>query len=260
MSHFLCLVAGRDVDEQLAPFHEFECTGYNDEYVQEIDITEKLHNEYISIADSISFLGYLTKERNMEIVPYTASPNIEGNHKYGYVELTSSGEVKRVVTRTNPNYKWDWYTIGGRWSQCLKISGQERRVNSALKKQVDFKADEDRKREHALETWCGWHQEGVKHLPDDDKKKEAWIQEHFGLLAMRSDIERLDSMEMIEYAECISIWAPYALVWDQTWYEKGHMGWFGVSVKEESDWGNQFKMLWKQIHDDELITVVDCHT
>jgi hypothetical protein len=32
MSHFTVMVIGNDVDEQLAPFHEFECTGQDDQY------------------------------------------------------------------------------------------------------------------------------------------------------------------------------------------------------------------------------------
>ena len=39
MSHFTVLVIGSNVEEQLAPYHEFECTGIDDEYVQDIDKT-----------------------------------------------------------------------------------------------------------------------------------------------------------------------------------------------------------------------------
>ena len=34
MSHYSVLVIGENVEEQLAPFHEFECTGDDNEYVQ----------------------------------------------------------------------------------------------------------------------------------------------------------------------------------------------------------------------------------
>jgi len=46
MSHFSVMVIGDNVDEQLAPFHEFECTGEDDQYVQEIDETEEYLNSY----------------------------------------------------------------------------------------------------------------------------------------------------------------------------------------------------------------------
>lgn len=41
MSHFAVLVIGDNVEQQLQPYHEFECTGINDQYVQDIDETEE---------------------------------------------------------------------------------------------------------------------------------------------------------------------------------------------------------------------------
>ena len=46
MSHFLVFVIGDDVEKQLAPYHEFECTGRIDEYVKEVNITEKVRADY----------------------------------------------------------------------------------------------------------------------------------------------------------------------------------------------------------------------
>lgn len=46
MSHFTVLVVGEDVEKQLAPFHEFECDGVDDEYVQDIDETEESRADY----------------------------------------------------------------------------------------------------------------------------------------------------------------------------------------------------------------------
>ena len=46
MSHFTVMVVGPDPEKQLAPFHEFECTGEDDEFIQEIDQTEEARKEY----------------------------------------------------------------------------------------------------------------------------------------------------------------------------------------------------------------------
>jgi len=46
MSHFPVLVIGEDPVKLLRPYHEFECTGFDDEYVQEIDETEERRVEY----------------------------------------------------------------------------------------------------------------------------------------------------------------------------------------------------------------------
>jgi hypothetical protein len=46
MSHFTVLVVGDNPEEQLAPYHEFECTGYDDEYIVDFDITDEVKASY----------------------------------------------------------------------------------------------------------------------------------------------------------------------------------------------------------------------
>lgn len=46
MSHFSVMVIGEDVAKQLAPYHEFECTGEVDEYVQSVEKLGELRAEY----------------------------------------------------------------------------------------------------------------------------------------------------------------------------------------------------------------------
>lgn len=53
MSHFTCLVIGANYEDQLAPFHEYECTGRNDQYVQDVDITEDARAEYADYTRSM---------------------------------------------------------------------------------------------------------------------------------------------------------------------------------------------------------------
>ncbi len=46
MSHFAVMVIGPNVEQQLAPYHEFECTGIVNQYVQTIDKLEELKADY----------------------------------------------------------------------------------------------------------------------------------------------------------------------------------------------------------------------
>lgn len=46
MSHFTVLVIGQDPERQLAPFHEFECTGKVDQYVVNVDLLEEAREMY----------------------------------------------------------------------------------------------------------------------------------------------------------------------------------------------------------------------
>src|SRR5208337_1574697 len=61
MSHFTVLVVGDNTEEQLAPFHEFECTGDDNKYVQNIDQTDEARKEY----ESYTKLRYQDPEGNL---------------------------------------------------------------------------------------------------------------------------------------------------------------------------------------------------
>lgn len=46
MSHFTVTVVGDDPEQQLTPFHEFECTGRDDQYVIDVDVTDGHLKDY----------------------------------------------------------------------------------------------------------------------------------------------------------------------------------------------------------------------
>lgn len=203
MSHFTVAVVTKTLPDEemltkaLAPYREFECSGEVDEYVKEIDITEKAHSEYTERIETVNvsesgekvsayddrFYRPLTPEEvekygrtimgtggdgvnswhsrdwddgkgystRMLYVPegwtraemktaevksfrdfiegwyeYTEikpgkKPDLHGDEKYGWVELDDAGNVLRVVKRTIPESKWDWWVVGGRWSGMLKL-------------------------------------------------------------------------------------------------------------------------------------------
>ena len=196
MSQFCVIVIGDDPEKQLAPYHEFECTGRVDEYVQSVDITDEVRSAYESgtramvilpvgeavsayddrfyrdptpeeadkigsspdvgfgFGGSVSWVskdwgdgqGCRPKVHDTSIVPgaeekdlpyseimtFTefieygmgeqpivqpgSEPDLEGEHKWGWIEVDDGGEIVKVIDRTNPNHKWDWYGIGGRWT------------------------------------------------------------------------------------------------------------------------------------------------
>lgn len=189
MSHFVVIVVGENPEDQLAPYHEFECTGKVDQYVESVDQTEEVRKEYaehtramvrapngevVSAYDDQFYRdptpeetakigpiagsgggrgmswssrdwgdgrGYRTKIHDLqgaeevqvatnevmtfrEFVDYQyerevldpgQEPDLHGVHKFGWVEVDAAGEVVKVIDRTNPRRKWDWYELGGRW-------------------------------------------------------------------------------------------------------------------------------------------------
>ncbi len=202
MSHFTVLVIGKEPEEQLAPFHEFESTGDDNEFVQDVDQTEDLKSAWNSVTNTATRLkdpsgklhepyndefyreptdaeikkagplgmmgsgfssdisytskdwkdgkGYRAKVRFIpegfqeieipykEVMTFTQYVlEYEGktalkprqkktdDHKYGYALLDKDGEVVKVIDRTNPNRKWDWYQLGGRWTGFFKLKNAE---------------------------------------------------------------------------------------------------------------------------------------
>lgn len=53
MSHFPVLVIGEEPVKLLQPYHEFECTGFDDEYVQDLDETQNTLLEYAEATTSM---------------------------------------------------------------------------------------------------------------------------------------------------------------------------------------------------------------
>lgn len=46
-------------------------------------------------------------------------PDLAKEHKYGWVEVDPAGNVVRLIDRTNPQKKWDWWQVGGRYTGLL---------------------------------------------------------------------------------------------------------------------------------------------
>lgn len=65
------------------------------------------------------------------------------------------------------------------------------------------------------------------------------------------------------YAKCMASFTMWAVVKDGKWYEKGEMGWWGMSSETPDEcvsWEEGFyDHFIKDLPDDTLLTVVDCH-
>ena len=125
MSHFTVLVIGPDHERQLAPYHEFECTGEDDEFVQDVDVTEETRESWEEQKQRDgntvrNFAEFASDWQGATIALGKSAIDLSGEHKYGYT-LVEDGEVVEVVRRTNPNKKWDWYVVGGRWQGFFRV-------------------------------------------------------------------------------------------------------------------------------------------
>jgi hypothetical protein len=117
MSHFTVLVMGNDPEKLLAPFDEGIQTEPRDD--GNIDL-EKLIKFYAEAAEDKEYHGdFMSKAQ--EIKDGKPERALNDYHGEGGWRRREDGTYVQV-TRYNPNSKWDWYSLGGRWRGSLKVT------------------------------------------------------------------------------------------------------------------------------------------
>lgn len=265
MSHFAVAVIlhdGQNLDDLLAPYQENnmgDCpkqylafTSTEEECREEYEIgsTEKVKtpdgrllwtfdNEakgkgYEKVSLKFSEL-YPTFEEFMKDYHGSNGPDPETG-KYGYWE--------------NPNAKWDWWQIGGRYSKWFKTKSGLR-VDDCRMKDLDTSIDEEQYKK-SLRRW-EIVVEGAELLPGEEKPFTIWKPTYY--------LNQFGSKE--NYAEEEASNDPWAFITpDGAWHEKGGMGWFGLSdATQESR--NTFHASWKEAvaaaDPEDWVVIVDCH-
>lgn len=340
MSHFSVLVitdhqpTEAELGRILQPWHEFECTGIDDEYVQDIDRTSEALEEYrtstttclrgpdgqihtrfdadgnwkpefskvgefgqreafvpagfteieVSTSDVESAAKYISDYYGWGI----AGLDDGDKSKYGYVEVDASGNVLRCIDRTNPNKKWDWWVVGGRWSGHLRLkAGASRHALSsdqAAIADVDIDAMRSEARDKALALWDEVH-EAIKGAPPiegwdvvrernagviEKARTEYWQQP--GVLALKErfpkswgldrEVEAAnEDRERFGQKAADASLSTFAVVKDGVWHERGEMGRFAFvrDEKSQDDWSAKFAGLLDGLPSTAWLTVVDCH-
>lgn len=154
MSHYAVLVIGENPESQLEPFDEnLECEPY---LVGDVDEAEKQR--------MLDFYERKGEKFNSFEECYAVKGNNWNSNRY---QLDDDG-VWREYSTYNPDSKWDWYELGGRWSgRFIKLkegaSGtmgewswmtmRNHGVDQACKGDIDFDAIKRDAREEALKTY-----------------------------------------------------------------------------------------------------------
>ena len=142
-----------------------------------------------------------------------------------FKENTPENEIREklrgtscVFQYTNPNAKWDWWSIGGRF-RLPKKDGTS--CNACQIK--DLRMYDPNKKPMAEKIW-NYIMEGKFEGPEAEKS--IFIIEYCWS-ATKESLSRYPSKE--EYINDYCKWRPYAFVKDGIWYEPGQMGWFACS-------------------------------
>lgn len=156
MSHFITLVFtkenGRTVEELLAPYDENIVYAPYVQYTREQaiakirkeieDYKNGLYAEYLSNPKK-----YEESHSNVEHINYLKNKfpkKLEWTDDECYEDIKRSFDEDMIepngdlLSIYNPNSKWDWYTIGGRWNNYLKtLSGEA--TNEDYVSKIDWK-------------------------------------------------------------------------------------------------------------------------
>lgn len=155
----------------------------------------------------------------------------------------------------NPNSRWDWWVIGGRWTGYFAaksgFTGQPGlmtdRANPGYydcvrKGDIDMARMVAREIERATE----YHEHVQAELAAG---RTPW-----------GDTTKTLEQRVAEAAD--NAIRPYAVLAEGVWREPGRMGWFGMSdaTDDSSDeYGTWFAQFWSMIPDEAWLVVVDVH-
>ena len=150
----------------------------------------------------------------------------------------------------NPDSKWDWWVIGGRWGSSLRdMNGK---YSDTLKiSDWDYHYIDPNDVEYYSRYW-EIAVEGAEKTEEEDFFT-LWKPEYY--------IEKYGNKS--EFIKAQLTFSTYALLTpDGEWLEPGPMGWFGCSgatPEDEGQWEKDFTHLIDTFDKDLYITIVDCH-
>ena len=207
-----------------------------------------------------------------------------------YCGLVRGEEPDSYGFYRNPDTRWDWFQIGGRWPDRFLVKadcpvvhtgevsllmqdyqGREAPegycwVAGARKKDIawDVMREQRARAEteyfHKLESW---YQNGQ--IPDDrrwflsitDEGIRSWNALAY---AKGETLEEHLHREGLSQSYCYPI-STFACMGDEGWLESGEMGWFGISDNNKDDlsWNQMVEQFVAALPEDTMLLSVDCH-
>jgi hypothetical protein len=170
-------------------------------------------------------------------------------------------ETGNCSYQENPNEKWDWWQVGGRWSNalvCKRDTGLYR-TDQCRVGDLDFESMCSMRVERAVKSWYTAQAEKAK-LEAEGNASDGTMEIFYGIMP---------GVTKDEYIAQRSKFATFAVLMDGKWYEKGQMGWWGVvsypdgsvgtSATQSDEWQTKFDEMLQNLDPNKYVTVVDCH-
>ena len=319
MSHFAVIVVGENVEKQLEPYAEQDM---KEEYRKFEDIEDSSLEEYKNKeVDIVVFSDGSLHHKYEEQFRYNPPGVFSTEWKYPEDSTIRKGNFNELYktfeeymekwhgTRQrdeetgrygfwyNPNAKWDWYSVGGRWTGYFKAKensvgelGRPGVFDNKPKngwfdiikvKDLDIDGMLESSIKEANETYDelekilngrplpSWNDIREKHGENIDAAREEYRS-----LEVVIDLNKANFFSFGDLVEVFgknreeyilkqknNTMVPFAVVKDGVWYQKGEMGWFGMSSDEmtQDEWNNQFWKMIMSLDSETTLTMVDCH-
>lgn len=213
---------------------------------------ENIPQEYLEFEDNTDEVNDYIQEKaeKGETVTFEEA----AREYFGYTVREIDGK-KVAGYYYNPDGKWDWYEIGGRWNGLIRLKNGEKSSFSVLK-DIDFNPTKQALAD-ANRFWELYVEKGMENLTEEEKKELGfvWYKGEYYL-------ERYETKE--EYVKQTTDFTTYAVLDENGWHEPGSMGWFGVSDASIKDEGNFKKGFYDNFIKDRdmdktYLVIVDCH-
>lgn len=186
----------------------------------------------------------LTKEylKNKDEFGYTSLEDFAKKH-YG-LEIDKEGNL---ISTRNPQGKWDWWEIGGRWTNLLLLKdGNEAEFGKI--RNIDFQGIEERNIQERKSIW-------QKYINSKGTKDDKLLKFIYGI--RKDDTEKT----FIERGTKFNTFS--VIDKEGKWHERATMGWFGMddgTEEQEREWeSNFYKNFIEPLDEEDGIVIVDCH-
>ena len=271
MSHYAVLVLHKEdqnIDTLLAPYDEnLEVEPYLkltfDEVIARV---KEEYDDYKNIPISFS------EETEKKLIKNYAED-------YGYIILDDG-----LYSTYNPNSKWDWYEIGGRFSNMLELT-EAGRFNTVIEIEKKYPIDIDVKdlcenpyymryvdsasikyikwthllssvKKEELRRWWEINVEGAELKEGEEKDKYFFYNPNYYKCRYKDVDTYIKIQEMLTFFAVVT---P-----DGKWYAPSNMGWWACTDGEPEDelkWDLEFydRFIEPNLNSDLICTVVDCH-
>ena len=234
MSHFTIMIIGAEPEKQLEPFNEnLEVPRYVEATKEQLiannrrDIENYKNDTYAKyLANKTAYKMDCLNQAHIYYLENEFPPKLEWTDEQLYqdaikdCEPSEIGAEGEVYSERNPNSKWDWFQIGGRWTGLLKL---REGINPIAP--LNF-------------SW-GW----------EEADKAKFINENRTDSALKRDIANLDEVVCFALLKDGKWYERGKMGW-----------WAFVSnEKPDETWDKEFKELIMGLPDDTLISIYDCH-